>query len=449
MKINKIKFILVFFLLLVGSMETIAQVQQYPKMAASNSIARTINEGTAIIYSQKSATQGCFILTSDAVALYFDLLPGMLVNDFEVDDLGNAWFCGELSGSPMVGTFPIATTFAGTTNVQCGTYDSASNHPVFLRSINRMDVAKMGGIRFPIAVGEGIPNTTNPTSDIIGVVLSADPTLSQGYMGYDKTLTVRYTDIAALDNIIVAVGTSQSGNGSFAKTFVSNIQFPQLPFFRDYVYKLSCVSLRTQAMLVAKQKGDIATSAQYVKNGYGVSNAILDFSPAGMLNSVQAMETTNPLPLPAGYSPSKLEIRDIRYSSRLDKTLVLHRGYHSQSVLSPTAFSVDSWLVPFPTTLTTTGNVWRLTQGDEHSLHTVGGQPFTSGTDYGGGFLHTYNCVAFADSPCQNATPTIFNAPTCTVTQIAIADRDFDFDWTPLSFSPTVHPQSVTTICGE
>lgn len=61
MKINKIKFILVFFLLLVGSMETIAQVQQYPKMAASNSIARTINEGTAIIYSQKSATQGCFI----------------------------------------------------------------------------------------------------------------------------------------------------------------------------------------------------------------------------------------------------------------------------------------------------------------------------------------------------------------------------------------------------
>ena len=431
-----------------------AQVQQYSNVHAYGSIVRHVNADrpTVLIYSQTDVAQGCFILNTSGNVQSFELPARMLVNDFEVDGDGNAWFCGDMAGTPVVGMFGIVDVFSG--GDLHYTLCTATTEPVIPYSLTRMEVVRQGTATYVAAVGEGTPNVAVPTGNVaivVSVQLDMSPPvwLWPYHLSYDKGESVSYTDIVALDNNIVAVGTDRRGYGCYAKVYNKAVNFPGSPRIWDDIITLQHTDMHEGKVLATKVIGDDASIVQYGDKRYSVANTLASFTMAGTVSGAQTLEATNPLPIPSGYSTTDMDLCEIRFSVSDRRSLVLHRGYHSLNASSPTAFAVDSWLLRFPVGTVSADTVWKLYLGVEHSLDTVaGGGVLTSGLDIGYGYLHTYNRVPFG-GVCETPVVSAFRTPACTVGNITSVERDFRKTWYDVTFHPTVRPVTIQPDCGQ
>lgn len=141
------KRIVLIFFLLVATLATHAQVQEFQIGAQSNSIVRSVMGDSVLIYTEVSPTEAYFLLYVDGntTAQAFQLLPGeyVQVRDVRIHDGKYAYFCGtKLAGSlAVVGRFDINDVFSGTGSVEWGIFQWVPySSTLFVTDMTRLDL---------------------------------------------------------------------------------------------------------------------------------------------------------------------------------------------------------------------------------------------------------------------------------------------------------------------
>lgn len=419
-----------------------AQVREYDGQLSVGSIVRAVDGEHKLLYSHDALLQGSFVYEAQGQAYRFALPAGMTVSDFEIDDAGRVWFCGDHSGTPVVGTFDIAATFGGTGQVDYTLCTATGGKPVIPHTLTRMDIKRMGTLLVVAAVGEAMPRTplpAEPEAMVLSVYCDFGTGDWPGVVSFDKGEQVRYTDIVALDNHIVAVGTDRQHLGCHVKTYWAGSAFPNQPCFLDLVFTVDHGSPTALPVLTAKVQGDVAATVQYDKDVYNLVQHDLAVDAWGNVSSVRTVVCKNPYPMPPGYSSAAMGIKEVRHSAAGGNLFALHRGYHSLAPFSVSPFAVDSWLVDFPRTVSSTGEVCRLDYGYGHSLDmAASGFPVISGSGYGTGFLHAYIRRTVENVACITLAPHTFTRMGATVGQVSSPERVCEFGWTNNTFYPVL-----------
>ena len=452
---NNILHKLPLILLLLWEHILPAQVMVYDSVPPWGSIIRAIDARQNILYFEAASGQGGFLLHSPTTCASIDLPSGMSVTDFEVDASGNAWFCGDMRGTPAVGTFDIGATFAGSAPIHYALCTSTDWHPMGPHTLSRMDIKSIGTVTVIAAVGEFSPDLDGTPVYTTGMVLSAYPIWGamdpwQIHVSYDKEASVYYTDIVALFDLFVAVGTRRSGADCIVKTYKKFPNFPCQPFLYNTISTLQTTSPCIDKVLATGIHGKFASLVQCEKRRLALFNHVLSFDASGGIASAQTTAHENPSPAPSGYSPAGMRLQEVRYSALLGNTLALHRGYLSTDPLVSSPFAVESWLVPFPWDSASPNLAWRLPLGYEHSLDTVtGGTPIASGNDYSFNYLNTYNRIQLFSPGC--ARPIMAKPPeqTNSTGMITSAERSYTHTARDFTFYPTVTPVNTIPECDE
>ena len=130
---------LILSLLVLFTSGVSGQVMEYSVGSVQNSIVRTVDHRSVLIYTQESTTSAYFVLHNEATgtALSFPFNVGV-VHDMRITD-GRVYFCGESYGHGLVGTFNIQQVFFLGGNVfwhQLSSYFGDMTHVV---SLDRLD----------------------------------------------------------------------------------------------------------------------------------------------------------------------------------------------------------------------------------------------------------------------------------------------------------------------
>ncbi len=267
------KRIVLIFFLLVATLATYAQVREFPIGALQNSIVRTVDEDTVLIYTQPAADTGYFLLyrQDDATALAFRMPHWVHVRDVRIFDGRRAYFCGysdAYASTPrqgVVGCFDLLDFQAGLVSLNYGiiqwTAPSAWMYPADLQ---RLALFTAGDTVCMAMAGQCLGDFYNHMD--IPSVASA---WFDGTGWQVRTLTykgdpVRFTDIACLDNFIVATGHGVSDSSCYVKTFHPVRDFPGHPCVAGYAHRVSYSTAKGDP-LVARYAGDTAVVAAFVE----------------------------------------------------------------------------------------------------------------------------------------------------------------------------------------
>lgn len=337
-----------------------AQIREFDLKATQNSIVRAIDDENQLIYTEVSPTESYFLLyhDGDPTALAFPLpsSPSMEIFDFRIVD-DEVYFCGEVyTGSPtlgLVGTFNIPTVFSGSGPVNFGVLGATSGNEVTIESLRRLDLFQDGGLNCMAMVGdaqyEGM--TTYP-------VVSAyfNGTNWNFWTDIQKDYP-RFTDIACLDNLIVAAGTFLFDSLCFVKSFWHNYDFPAQECNPYNVHYFTYGVVKGD-VLIAKERADIAMLACYdVSSGTAtvLQRTPFDATTGSPLPTCSAQVTIPSSPVPYGSGQEMLEL-----------TVANGDIYLLQRTAYP-GFGILDWRLrtPFPSPVI---DAWYPLQGTQHSM---------------------------------------------------------------------------------
>ena len=242
MKNKLLIYILLSFFCMVPAK---AQVLEYYVQADDHAIVREFDTAEALAYVEDVSGQGYFMFYSygSSFALKFQCLNGWSVKDVRIRD-GKAYFCGTVAGHvALVGCFDVLAVFAGTDSVNYTLMDWMSPDSLVLAtSLNRLDLMPVGPRAVMAMVGDAwYQQYAYKTTAVVSAYFTGSQWFI--YQFVNKDAYVRYTDIAYLDNMIVAVGPDSTGKNCLMKSFHPYIDFPNNPFVFRAVSRLSYTSL--------------------------------------------------------------------------------------------------------------------------------------------------------------------------------------------------------------
>lgn len=207
-----------------------------------NSIVRVWHEGegTVIIYNKEVSGTGTFLLytVGNAVARKIDIPSGVSVKDFEIHDK-DVWFCGEKSDpaypggrAGIVGTFDITSTFNGSGRINytvLNTPIGGAGYDLYVRGLDRLDLFEHGQYIVLAMTGDNFihDDLAQTRHTVVSAVFNQSALAWHIDALFNKDSTVVFTDIAALDTIVTAVGTY--GNTQITKSFRKGIFFTSAP----------------------------------------------------------------------------------------------------------------------------------------------------------------------------------------------------------------------------
>jgi hypothetical protein len=152
----------------------------------------------------------------------------------------------------------------------------------------------------------------------------------------DVDSTAEFTDIAALNNVVTAVGTSVDGTGLIAKSFSKGICFPNWPITPSFGDSIVC-SCPIGKALITHLSDDEAAVAQLDEKGRTLLH-MLDFTTGIAVPMAPTRITDDPYYL---YDP-EWDLKEIRYSSTTENISVLEYGVLPGS----NAFETLLWTFP-------------------------------------------------------------------------------------------------------
>lgn len=227
------KTLLFIVLSFLSTFAVYGQVTEFGIGADSYPIIRSLPSKANLILTKGTSGNDVFILHTDnqPVAQSFELYPGVKVHDVRIWNNEYAYFCGtyEPLDWGIVGRFNIADVFNGTGNISFGAFDWVDSGFIKASDLKRLELYKLGTTAGMAMVGDAVFDSLHPepTTTVASAYFDGANWQLCTYMR--KPDTVRFTDIACLDNIIVAVGSDTSGAGCFVKTFFSAANFPLYP----------------------------------------------------------------------------------------------------------------------------------------------------------------------------------------------------------------------------
>ena len=327
----KTKTLTLCVLLAVMTVPAAAQGIYEATVATENSIVRVWQERDVVIYNEESTGVGSFLLytVGTGTAQHIDLPEDISVRDFEIMD-EEVWFCGEKKDNlypgghaGVVGTFNIPNTFGGATPINYAVMNAPIGYDgywVNVESLERMDQFTSSNRSVMVMTGKSHVDL-DPIKKRSTVVSAAQ--LVSGWVTcalLDKDSTAIFTDIAALDNVVTAVGTSVDGTGLLAKSFYKGIDPPNMPITPNYGDSIACSSPIGKA-LITHLSDDEAAVVQLDERGYTLLH-MLDFATGSAVPTNLTRITDDPN---HPYDP-EWDLKEIRYSPLTDNISVLEYG---------------------------------------------------------------------------------------------------------------------------
>ena len=330
----KQKALILAALLAVMIVPTAAQGIFEAGLVTGNSIVRVWQDRDVVIYNEESPGVGSFLLytVGTGTAQHIDLPADISVRDFEI--MGDeVWFCGneEKSAHPgghagVVGTFDIPSAFAGLSKINYTVIDiwlGSADDDMFIRSLNRLDMFVDGSDTVMAMTGDSYIYQTEQwaRSTVVSAEFYRGSQQWEFHALFDKDNTAVYTDIAALDNVVTAVGTGVSGTNLLAKSFYIGLYFihnPTRPNSADSIYYYPWAKGEA---LITHLYNDEAAVVQFGKSGQNELH-MLDFSSGSASPYLQTRLTDDPNCQPN----SPLDLKEIRFSTSTDNINVLEYG---------------------------------------------------------------------------------------------------------------------------
>lgn len=363
------KSILWIFSILICSGVSFAQVQEFNIGAQNNSIVRTIKGDSVLFYTKDASNDSWFVLYDGgpnlAKAFKFDIGTDLRIFDIRIYDEKYAYYCGSIDNGGgtyrgLVGVFSIVDVFSGTDDVRYSVvWGNGTDffYPVELRHLDLLDsaghvcMAMVGEVDY---TGLGIHITTVVSAYYDGSGWSSWALGHKGFIGV--------TDIACLDNMVVATGTVENDTGCFVKTFRPTLSFPRHAFSGSISYSL-VYGKSAGKVLIAHDWNDTAVVAHFDTSTTKVSTVMqkVPFEPitGKPLLPMRAMKTTPPSDIPYGNSWEMLELTTVN-----GETFLLQRAAY------PTASdpSLRDWRLRTMIPVSTTIDGWMPEMGVQQSM---------------------------------------------------------------------------------
>ena len=363
------KSVLLVFSMLICSGVSFAQVREFQIGAQNNSIVRTVKGDSVLFYTKDASNDSWFVLYDGgptlAKAFKFDIGTDVKIFDIRIYDKKYAYFCGSTDNGSgtyrgLVGVFSIEDVFSGTDDVHYsviwGNY-AEYFYPIELRRLDLLDSA--GHVCMAMAgevdyAGLGSHITTVVSAYYDGSGWSSWALGHKGFIGV--------TDIACLDNMVVATGTVENDTGCFVKTFRPTLSFPRHGFLGSNSYSL-IYGKPVGTVLITKEQYDTAVVAHFDTSTMKVSTVMhkVPFEPitGKPLLPMRAMKTNPPSDISYGSSWNMLELTTVE-----DKTFLLQRAAYPMAS-DP---SVRDWRLQTIVPVSTTIEGWMPEMGVQQSM---------------------------------------------------------------------------------
>ena len=359
------KIILVFFAAMAvipGRLS--AQITEFNIGSVDNSIVRSVDDSTQLIYTEVSQTESYFVLyhDGDALALAFRLPVPLQVIDVRIIN-DNAYFCGSVGvggNYGLVGMFKISSVFSGASSVNYGIVwpiVCSNNDTVNILSLNRLDLFADGGNTCMAMVGDAESNKM-----AIHPVVSAYLTGGVWHFWSDAQKDYpKFTDIVCLDHLIVAAGTFYDDSLCFVKTFRHTRNFPAQELNPGYIHYFTYGDAKGK-VLIAKDAVDTAVLAHFDVSSR-VSTVLqrtpFDASTGSPVNPCQAKVTAPSSAIPYG---SGQDMHDLTVVDG-DVYLLHNIAYPS----SPDPTNIRAWRLKTQFSSPTI-EAWSPSMGWQHSM---------------------------------------------------------------------------------
>ena len=245
-----------------------AQVQSFPLDASLNSIVRSLGDQSTLMYTEDASGTAWFVLHHDGygVAQAFQLPSGIRVRDLRIWGDSLACFCGtgQLGSSVygLVGMFNINDVFNGVAPVNYGLIDwmGSDIHP---HDLKRLDLFKCASDSLCMAmIGNAEFYKYAPVNTTTVVSAYFDGASWKICSMVRKPSETRFTDIACLENVIVAAASGTSGQGCSIKAFWPVFGFPAHPVSPQTLTSIDFGS-PVGDVLVTQERGNTAIVAHY------------------------------------------------------------------------------------------------------------------------------------------------------------------------------------------
>ena len=433
------KRIVLIFFLLVATLATHAQVREFQIGAQQNSITRSVDENCQLIYTQPTVDSGFFILyrAGDPTAQAFRVPPKWEIHDVRIHNGADAYFCGTDGNKGVFGMFNIATVFAGTGSVNYVVCPESTQELSQPTDLKRLDLYEVGGLVNMAMVGTSIWGKLYQNTTLV----SAYRFGANWYLDYypNKERWVAFTDVACLDNVIVAVGSDTNGVGCYLKTFRLMPNFPQYPMVMDSLVQVE-YEKPVGDVLATHMSGNQVLLAQFNegKSGPGTVLHKVGISPLTGRPTTATFDTWRSVPpatLPFGTTWRMMEL-----NWDGNGVWLLQRAQYATAVVATLA----DWLLNMPLTATTaTADAWLPMMCIAQSMDVVPalGQPWLSGTTRR---LTTYDPAWHALAECRKHDRIDFDQGVAPWRAIRYGDTE-EFMW-PNDY---VHPVGIKTIQVE
>lgn len=432
---------LLIFIMLMAPVVMQGQVREFQIGALQNSIVRTVDEETLLIYTQSTADSGFFLLyhRGASTALAFAMPVKYEVRDVRIFNRTDAYFCGTYGGEGLIGMFRIASTFAGTDNVhyaRCGWMEQGYVCPVDLK---RLELFEDGGYVNMAMTGTSswyqpspLPNTTVMSAYIDGGGWHTSAYVNKGWY-------MNHTDVACLDDVIVSVGTDNSGTGCRMKVFQQTQDFPQYAFLGKT--EVSYMAPEGE-VLVTRRGHNEALLAQYNKGpyGYGASFLQMQLSPTTGLPTA----VTSWMSMPTSSAPYTNTWRMMELQWRYPNAWLLQRTEYPAASSS----GLTEWMLRVPlATMPVVAGGWAPMYHKSQSMDLLPlrQEPWLSGARPG--LAIDGPMWIEADDACHRFLRLEFEPATATWQQSEI-DNGFDYKgYVDYVYSPSLFQVNVESVC--
>ncbi len=470
----------IFFLLTVFTVAgwTAAQGTYEASLPSAKSIVRVWHGDEMVIYNHDSGGKGQFILWSNGatVGQLFDLpYVNAEVLDFEILE-DTVMFCGVYSNPAFpgagtcgfVGRFEISSAFAGAGPVEFTALINWINLPygapteaIFIRNLKRIDVFKNDTVGAVAAlIGDSYVYTDRMYERVS--VLSAyrmSPIHWQVYSTVPKDGRKVFTDIAVLDDMVVAAGHGISNTHCITRAYHKTYAFPSNPFVNfwfDSIYTAGYTPV--DDVLAAHVEGNVMALAQFNTRPRTILHVLEFNTVTGHPTQFTSSRVTDIHGCNTVTCPWRLD--GLRYSPTNNTLHILERG------MLPGDVTMNSLLWTFPLMYggEPTAYVQKVKGLTQTSLDVdIDDHPVTSGIVDATGQLdiHTFApggaFIPLPSSPtvpvfdiydnCTYNTEDIISTPTVTIGLEGV-DR-ISIDHTPENrmFVPNVHEIIFDNIC--
>ena len=422
-----------------------AQVREFTIGADANSIVREVNGDTLLIYTEVSPTESYFVyyINGDATARAFRLpvLPSLKVNDVRVVDDEYAYFCGSVNlggvSEGLVGRFRIQDVFTGTGSVEYGHFDGFPDNDIKIESLQRLDMYNARGFDCMAMVGVGL-------CDGIAVYPVVSAYQNGGLWEFNTTVQKQYfgfTDIACLDNMVVATGLLFEDSSCIVKSFWIDTNLPANECYPGYIHRFTYGNVKGRP-LIAQYKNDTAVVAYF--DVPSLVNTVLQRQPFDVStgkplpNSLARVAPHSSLPFSSGWNLLELAAVD-------DSVFLLQHASYPPILYIPPI--LEYWRLRAQFALPVM-EAWTPQYGTQHSMDVSHAGMLTSKSTANNFLLHGPAWPS-ADNGCHNFQMVNVDNINVNVKEIEVGiDKDHT-DSSVIPLSPTVFSINAEVICNS